>query len=107
MKIKTVDEERILFDNGMEITFDHEQDCCECNYADFESLDTIVRETEFDENLAFEVIEDAGFRFGNLPQKMFFVPCYSEQNGYYSTDIDIYFNQERVLGLCCQEKFEW
>lgn len=35
--------------------------------------------------------------------RMFFVPCYSEQNGYYSRDVDIYFNDEKVLGLRCVE----
>lgn len=29
MKIKEVNENMILFDNGNSITFDHEQDCCE------------------------------------------------------------------------------
>lgn len=29
MKIKEVNTNYILFDNGSRITFDHEQDCCE------------------------------------------------------------------------------
>lgn len=41
--------------------------------------------------------------FGNEPQKLFFVPCYSEQNGYYSSDIEIYFNGKKVLQLECEE----
>lgn len=51
---------------------------------------------EFDENLIFEAVEDAGFRFGDKGM-MFFIPCYSEQNGYYSSDIQIYYNQRKVL----------
>lgn len=47
MKIKKVDDIRILFDNGSEITFDHVQECCEYNYADFEQLDDVARAVEF------------------------------------------------------------
>jgi hypothetical protein len=31
---------------------------------------------------------------------MVFVPCYSEQNGYYSCDVDIYYNGDLVLNTC-------
>ena len=96
MKIKKVTSEEILFDNESYITFDHSEQCCEWNYADFEQLDDIARATDFDPELEFEAVEDAGFRFGNKG-KMFFVPCYSEQNGCYSTDVDIYYNNELVL----------
>lgn len=90
MKIKEITEEEIIFDNGNRILFDHEQDCCEHNYADFNQIDDIVREWEFDENLKFELCSGSGFRFGN-EGRMIFVPCYSYQNGYYSTEINIYY----------------
>ena len=106
MRIKEVNENMILFDNGNSITFDHEQDCCEQNYADFEQLDDIARITEFDPNLDFIPQGDVGFLFGNVPNKMFFVPCYSRQNGYYSTDIAIYYNGELATYLNCQEDFD-
>lgn len=32
---------------------------------------------------------------------MVFVPCYSEQNGYYSSDVDIYYNDKKVLNVDC------
>lgn len=57
-----------------------------------------------DEELLFEAVDEAGFRFGN-EGNMFFVPCYSEQNGYYSTDLQIFYNGEEVLSLNCEEKF--
>ena len=93
MKIKTVCEDYIEFDTGDKITFDHEQDCCERNFADFMSIDDLALLWEFEKPLIFEAIERAGFRFGN-PGKMVFVPCYSYQNGYYTEEIDIYFNDE-------------
>jgi hypothetical protein len=96
MKIKEVTSEYIKFDNGNEITFGHCQNCCEWNYADFKQVDDIARATDFDPNLKFEVVENSGFRFGN-EGKMFFVPCYSEQNGYYSNDVEIYYNNRKRL----------
>lgn len=102
MKIKDINYERILFDDGSSITYDHERDCCEINYADFEQLDDIARECDFSKPLTFEAIDGAGFRFGN-EGRMFFVPCYSEQNGYYTRVVDIYFNDEKVLCLICEE----
>lgn len=96
MKIVKVTEDGIFFDNGKNITYDHDQQCCEYNYADFEQLDDLARDYDFDEDLMFGEVEDCGFRFGDKRQ-MFFVPCYSEQNGYYSSDVDIYYGGKRVL----------
>lgn len=101
MKIKKVTDEYIEFDNGDKITYDHERDCCETNYADFEQIETFAYGLEFDEQLIFEEVSGSGFRFGNLG-KMFFIPCYSQQNGYYSSDVDIYYNDERVLNVGCE-----
>ena len=104
MKIVKVTDEAILFDNGISITFDHEQDCCEENYADFNQLDDIARMYNFSEPLEFEAVPGAGFLFGDK-RAMFFVPCYSSQNGYYSDEIDIYISGERrkVLSFECEE----
>ena len=91
MRIAEITDERIVFNNGNYICFAHEPDCCETNYADFEYLldECCLFTTLFDENIILEVC-NGGFRFGNKG-KMFYVPCYSIQNGYYSTDIDIYY----------------
>ena len=96
MKIKNITEDEILFDNGKAISYDHDQQCCEYNYADFKQLDDLARDYDFDENLMFEDVANCGFRFGDKHQ-MFFVPCYSEQNGYYSSDVDIYYDGHKVL----------
>ena len=51
MKIDFINESKIVFDNGNEITFDHDQECCEHNYADFLYLkeDDGIYDIEFDE----------------------------------------------------------
>jgi len=112
MKIKKINfeygefncDDYIEFEDGSKITYYHEQDCCEVNYADFRQLDDIALSADFDmDKLAFEPLEH-GFRFGNKPNKMFFVPCYSEQNGYYSDQVGIYFNGNKVIDILeCSE----
>lgn len=101
MKIKSIDDSAIIFDNGMDITFDYVADCCEYNYAAFEEIYDLAKNFEFSENLIFEEVPNSGFRFDNNPQNMVFVPCYSEQSGYYSSDIDIYYNDKKVLNVDC------
>ena len=107
MRIKEVTEEKIVFDNGNTITFDHDPDCCERNYADFSILtpDNIYYNHDFDENLEFESVEGMGFKFGSNGHWIF-IPCYSVQNGYYSEDIDIYYNGQHVLNFNA-EMFEY
>lgn len=102
MKIKQISENAIRFDNGTEITFAHEPVCCEKNYADFRQLDDLARDAGFDGPLVFEPVEGKGFRFGNPPQKMFFVPCYSVQNGFYSAKITIHCNGRPVLDMTAE-----
>ena len=107
MKIKEVNTNYILFDNGSRITFDHEQDCCETNYADFEQLEDLALEYEFENDLIFEVVPENGFRFGSKGTPMFFIPCYSDQNGYYSSDIDIFYDGRHVFNVDCEETWSW
>lgn len=91
MKIKNITNDLIEFSDGSSITFDHEADCCEFNYADFEQVDDLARGYDFQSPLRFEAVNGSGFKFGDA-RRMFFVPCYSEQNGYYSDEVDIYYS---------------
>ena len=108
MKILKVTGTEIVFDNGNTITDNHYPDCCECNYADYTVLNknNVYYDYDFDENLDFEFIDGEGFRFGSNG-KWIFIPCYSEQNGYYSSDIDIYYNEKHVLNGDCEEIFRF
>ena len=107
MKISRVTDEAIIFDNGKQITFDHPQDCCEWNYADFSILtpNVIFYDYNFSTKLEFEEVDELGFKFGS-DGHWIFIPCYSEQNGYYTTEIDIYFGteseREKVLAFYAQ-----
>lgn len=102
MKIEKVSDEGILFDNGSTISFSYSQSCCEVNYADFKQIEEAAMEYEFAEQLIFEKVDRSGFRFGSVGTPMFFIPCYSEQNGFYSFDIDVEFNGNMVLNVECE-----
>lgn len=108
MKVRTIYKNYIIFDNGFSIYFDHVQECYEYNCADFNYLDDTIMDIEFDENLKFEYVDNEGFKFGDDINGMFFVPCYSYQNGYNTTGLDIYFNKNekesmKVLQVYAQE----
>lgn len=101
-KIIKLEENLIEFEDGTRITCDHCQDCCEYNYADCEQLDDLARGYDFDTaKLKIEAVDEAGFRFGDRPERMFFVPCYSSQNGYYSSDIVVSINGEAQTTVDC------
>ena len=90
VSIIKVTEEQIVFSDYSYIFCSHEQDCCENNYADFLQIDDLAKVCTYLLPLRFESCE-GGFRFGNK-YRLFFVPCYSVQNGYYSSDIDVYYS---------------
>ena len=106
MKVIEVTEEYILFDNGNTLTYDHDQDCCEHNYADFLSVKEEILDMHFEEDLIFEMVDNAGFRFGSNPLQMIFIPCYSEQNGYYTQEIDIYY-KKHIISLNAKFKDDY
>ena len=103
-KITKLDDNLIEFSDGTCITCDHEQDCCEYNYADCQQLDDLARNYDFDtQKLVFEGVDEYGFRFGDRRERMFFIPCYSIQNGYYTCHLDVYLNGVIQTSLECEE----
>ena len=109
MKIKEINENSIIFDNGYKLEYYHEQDCCEIVYADFEVLKNYnvstktgknikIEEIEFSENLReFAVgIEKMGFNMISKIGEKFFIPCYNDQNGYYSSDLELILYKEET-----------
>ena len=100
MRVVDITEKYIQFSNGKKITYNHMPDCCEYNYADFLQIDDVGKETIYYESeLVFEVVENYGFRFGNKNGIMTFVPCYSSQSGYYTCELDIYYDEKLVIHL--------
>ena len=111
MKIIKITEEQITFDNGCYLTYEHEQNCCEHNYADFSQLEDTGIENEeftFSENI-FELCEH-GFRLVANSGNKYFIPCFSYQNGYYSTNLDIIFNcknSKYIIYIACEWVEKW
>lgn len=102
VKIVGINYDTISLSNGDMIGHNHNADCCENNYADFASLeDTSFIEQEFNEFI-FEKV-DCGFLLNG-----YLINCYSVQNGYYSSDVDIlYFPRGenrgfKVLNIDCE-----
>lgn len=109
MRVVKAEEELLEFDNGDTITSDWSPSCCEYNYADFSAImDEELRNCEFD-SVSFGRRQDGiGFNliFHGLPHKRmekydktYFVPCYSDQNGWYSSELTIYHNGKEVYSL--------
>ena len=98
MRVKTVDDNLIEFDNGYTISVCDDNDSVNdvYNYADFKSIRDEISDIDFPEELEFEYCSDYGFRFG-FGNFMIFVPCYSVQNGYYDSDVTVFYNDKNVL----------
>lgn len=109
MKIKQIDEDEIVFDNNYELRYYHEQDCCESVYADFEMLKNYnvsvktgkninIKEIEFVETLELLIdgVPGAGFNIISIIGEKFFIPCYNEQNGYYSSNLELILDKGKT-----------
>lgn len=85
--LEKVDESGIYFTNGAKITHYHIQDWCENVYASWREglVDTGFENQKFYE-IKIELVENYGIRVNGYG-----IPCYNEQNGYYSHQLDITF----------------
>lgn len=92
MKVIISRENYLEFDNGLKVYGEHHQDCCENNYLDFEQLqvgdefEDVESPVEF---LAIIKIKEDGFSIKDKTGVPKWVQARSEQNGYYSSSIDL------------------
>lgn len=111
-KFKSYNDERIEFTDGTTISYCHIPDCCEHNYADFSALDSYVDTYLRDEYESFDILPIDGIGFVlslkrinkyDIPvTRNILIPCYSEQNGYYSTGLTILVdNNGEEIDYCC------
>ncbi|MGL5958558.1 MAG: hypothetical protein ACRCZZ_08220 [Phocaeicola sp.] len=87
----------IVLNDGTEIFSSHTHDCCEVNYASFTALEgtTFFDEVRRADDLRFDFSGEYGFSING-----YFIPCYSEQNGYYGRCVNIYVDNKCVkVGL--------
>ena len=103
MKIKSIDENEIKFDNGNYLTADHEQDCCEHVYADFANMQIKTNvfansissdDLDFDEDLYNHItlLKGVGFTITDKNGIELFISCYNSQNGYYSSNLTLLYH---------------
>jgi hypothetical protein len=96
----------IKVDDGViSLSYEHDQDCCESVYADFGVInyykDLIVGK-EFHE-LIIKSVKDMGFLvcfmndYGDRAKV--FIPCYNEQNGYYSSNLELIINDKTKIDI--------
>lgn len=92
---KERDAEQMFFSDGTCIEVVHHHDCCEHNYADWTSLDDTGFWNTYFRSLTLENWE-GGFRINGYA-----VNCYSEQNGYYTNEIQVYyrFGEGYIIGI--------
>ena len=120
MRIEGYDEDKVVFSDGSTITYSHEPDCCEYNYADFSVLDIFYDGEEFNDYYISET--EYGFvlnlvccaphrmelpmhELGYFTVKKIYIPCYSEQNGYYSNSLMIHIEGKKTVYMPIEAKW--
>lgn len=91
MKVIVSEENKLEFDNGLEVTGYHSKDCCEYNFLDFEQIPV---GTEFPDYTAPEfvaaiTIKKDGFIIKDTQGTPKWVQARSQQNGYYGNSVDM------------------
>ena len=98
MKIIEITDEHIKFNNDNLITYDHDQDCCEENYADFKQIDDFGKDYAFFEDLGsytlLHLIKDtseAKYFMQNYLEKL--ITYSNEQNMNLFKTLRVYIEQ--------------
>jgi len=109
-KVIRITDDYIEFDNGLKLLSEHEQDCCENHYLDFNHLDINDFEgLKFDlsDDKFFTRIENYGISLNSINGYPIRIPGYGQNNGWYSsnltlvlTDYDKYYKKFDITG--CQ-----
>ena len=102
MKIERINDSGIIFNNGTKLRHYHSQDCCENVYADWEYLkqynvlpstgeNISIYDIEFDESITnnIDYEKNMGIKLISKTGDKWFIPCYNEQNGYYSSNLNL------------------
>ncbi len=100
LKVVKIDSESLEFDNGIILTSEHDQDCCENHYLslsdltidDFKGLEFDLSNDDF-----FERIEDYGIALKPLNGFPVRIPGYGSNNGYYSSNLTLVIFDKNVF----------
>jgi hypothetical protein len=92
LKVISVSNDGICFEEGYSLSSDHSQDCCESHSLDFSNTGLEeFQDLEFDlsSDDFFEKVENYGIRLKPLNGHPISVPGYGYNNGYYSTNLEL------------------
>ena len=115
MKVVSINEVGIIFDNGKVLVDYHEQDCCENVYADWENMQVMgereknyvnAADLDFFDNILESIvpIKELGFYIVTKQGICILVSCYNYQNGYYSDKLSLkYDDQYKDISECVQD----
>lgn len=92
LKVVKIDGDSIEFENGIILTSDHDQDCCESHeltmsdltLADFDGLEFDLTNDDF-----FKRIPDYGIELIPIHGHSVKIPGHGYNNGYYSSNLDL------------------
>lgn len=103
-KVVKITTDEIIFDNGFSISWDHDQDCCESHYLDFESINlSDFKGLNFNlsnNNKFFEKVEGYGIRLLPVNGHPVSIPGYGKNNGYYSSDLKVVLKMVFDISEC-------
>lgn len=105
-KVKSIDSDSITFENGLVLSSNHEQDCCENHYLSFSDLkleDFDGLEFDLSGDTFFERVPDYGIRLIPVSGHPVSIPGYGYNNGYYSSNLDLTLSDGRTFDVSsCQ-----
>jgi hypothetical protein len=97
LKVVSVNNESLTFENGITLYSHHDRDCCESHYlslADLTIVDFDGLEFDLSNDDFFERIEDYGIALKPLNGHPVRIPGYGYNNGYYSSQLDLILKGE-------------
>ncbi len=105
LKVVKINSDSLVFDNGMILYSNHEQECCEKHYLSFSDLtldDFKGLEFDLSNGDFFERIDGYGIALKPKNGHRVRIPGYGANNGCYSSYLDLIISNTDGNGICKQ-----
>lgn len=102
LKVIKINSFSLEFDNGMILSSEHEQDCCEQHYLSLSDLtldDFDGLEFDLSNDYFFERIEEYGIALKPIKGYPVRIPGYGTNNGYYSSNLSLVISNTDGYGV--------
>jgi hypothetical protein len=115
VKVVKVSSDGLEFDNGVQLTSNHDSDCCESHYlslADLTIADFAGLEFDLTSDAFFERINGYGIALKPLAGHPVRIPGYGINNGCYLANLDLVLSDNKVFSKVfdvseCQVIEDW